>query len=92
LEPSSADGKSRRQAQLRALLDRCALFGLAAGLAAYVLPFWPEGRLRVAFWLTLASTLLHVYTSHQQTIDVDADADADADASAGPSEGGGPDA
>jgi hypothetical protein len=67
-----------------AQLDRCALFGLAAGLAAYVLPFWPEGRLRVAFWLTLASTLLHIYTSHQQSIDADADA--------GPGAGGGPDA
>jgi hypothetical protein len=46
-------------------LDRGALLGLAIGLATYVMPFWPEGRLCVAFWLTLLSTLLHVYTSHQ---------------------------
>lgn len=45
-------------------LDRAALAGLALGLALYVLPFWREGRLRPAFWLTLISTLLHVYTSH----------------------------
>lgn len=32
----------------------------------YVLPFWREGRLRWAFWLTLVSTLLHVYTSHKR--------------------------
>jgi hypothetical protein len=47
-------------------LDRAALFGLALGLALYVLPFWREGRLRPAFWITLASTLLHVYTSHKR--------------------------
>lgn len=47
-------------------LDRVALSGLAIGLATYMLPFWPEGRLRVAFWLTLLSTLLHIYTSHQR--------------------------
>ena len=48
------------------MLDRAALWGLALGLALYVLPFWREGRLRPAFWLTLASTLLHVYTSHKR--------------------------
>jgi hypothetical protein len=47
-------------------LDRAALIGLALGLALYVLPFWREGRLRPAFWVTLASTLLHVYTSHKR--------------------------
>jgi hypothetical protein len=47
-------------------LDRLALFGLAFGLVMYMVPFWPEGRLRVAFWVTLLSTLLHVYTSHQR--------------------------
>ena len=45
-------------------LDRAALAGLALGLALYVLPLWREGRLRFAFWLTLVSTLLHIYTSH----------------------------
>ena len=47
-------------------LDRAALSGLALGLALYVLPFWREGRLRPAFWITLVSTLLHVYTSHKR--------------------------
>ena len=35
-------------------LDRVALGGLALGLALYVMPFWREGRLRPAFWITLA--------------------------------------
>jgi hypothetical protein len=30
------------------------------------MPWWREGRLNLAFWLTLAATLLHVYTSHQR--------------------------
>ena len=47
-------------------LDRVALGGLALGLALYVMPFWREGRLRPALWLTLLSTLLHVYTSHKR--------------------------
>jgi hypothetical protein len=46
--------------------DRAALGGLALGLALYVMPFWREGRLRLAFWVTLLSTLLHVYTSHKR--------------------------
>ena len=46
--------------------DHAALAGLALGLALYVLPFWREGRLRPAFWITLVSTLLHVYTSHKR--------------------------
>ena len=47
------------------MLDRAALVGLALGLALYVMPFWREGRLRPAFWITLVSALLHVYTSRQ---------------------------
>jgi hypothetical protein len=47
-----------------ALLDRVALGTLGAGLALYVIPWWREGRLALAFWLTLVATLLHVYTSH----------------------------
>jgi hypothetical protein len=47
-------------------LDRAAIGGLAVGLAMYVMPFWREGRLRWAFWLTLVSTILHVYTSHER--------------------------
>lgn len=39
---------------------------LGAGLALYVMPFWAEGRLRAAFWLTLLATLLHIYTSHKR--------------------------
>jgi hypothetical protein len=59
-------GRSSSSRQWRKALDRAALGGLALGLALYVLPFWAEGRLRVAFWMTLVSTLLHVYTSHAQ--------------------------
>jgi hypothetical protein len=47
-------------------LDRAAITGLISGLALYVVPFWPGGRLRWAFWVTLVSTLLHVYTSRQR--------------------------
>jgi hypothetical protein len=43
------------------------LAGLALGLALYVLPFWRDGRLRPALWLTLVSTVLHVYTSHKRS-------------------------
>ena len=46
--------------------DRSALGGLAVGIALYVAPFWREGRLRPAFWITLVSTLLHIYTSHKR--------------------------
>ena len=48
------------------LCDRAALGGLALGLALYVMPFWREGRLRPAFWITLLSALVHVYTSRQR--------------------------
>jgi hypothetical protein len=46
------------------LLDRLALGSLALGLVLYVMPYWRAGRLAAAFWITLAATLLHVYTSH----------------------------
>jgi hypothetical protein len=46
-------------------LDRVALSGLATGLALYVMPFAAESRMKWAFWLTLGSTLLHVFTSHK---------------------------
>ena len=36
------------------------------GLVLYVMPFWPEGRLRWALWLTLVATVLHVFTSHRR--------------------------
>jgi hypothetical protein len=48
-------------------LDRAAVGGLVSGLVLYVMPFWREGRLRWALWLTLVSTLLHVYTSHRRS-------------------------
>jgi hypothetical protein len=48
------------------LCDRVALGGLALGLALYVMPLWPEGRLRPGFWITLLAALLHVYTSRQR--------------------------
>ena len=47
-------------------LDRAAIAGLAFGLALYVMPLWREGRLRWALLVTLFSTLLHVYTSHER--------------------------
>jgi hypothetical protein len=47
-------------------LDRVVLGALGAGLVLYVMPFWREGRLRAAFWLTLISTLLHIYTSRRR--------------------------
>jgi hypothetical protein len=47
-------------------LDRVALGALGAGLALYVMPWWREGRLAAAFWLTLVATLLHAYTSHER--------------------------
>ncbi|MEO5767213.1 MAG: hypothetical protein ABIS92_02585 [Polyangia bacterium] len=60
-------GKSEPGAgRLIVQLDRAVLVALAAGLALYVMPFWAEGRLRVAFWLTLAATVVHIYTSHQR--------------------------
>lgn len=40
--------------------------GLVVGLALYVVPFWPQGRLQPAFWITFVATLLHVYTSHKR--------------------------
>jgi hypothetical protein len=48
-------------------LDRVAIGGLVSGLALYVMPLWREGRLRWALWLTLVSTVLHVYTSHKRS-------------------------
>ena len=48
-------------------LDRVALGGLALGLCLYILPLWREGRLRYALSVTLISTLLHIYTSHQRS-------------------------
>jgi hypothetical protein len=48
-------------------LDRAAVGGLVLGLALYVVPLWREGRLRWAFFVTLISTLLHIYTSHQRS-------------------------
>ena len=57
---------SRRGIVLALALDRWALGGLALGIALYVMPFWREGRLRVALWVTLLSTLLHTFTSRER--------------------------
>jgi hypothetical protein len=46
------------------VLDRAALGGIALGIVLYVAPFWSDGRLRLAFWVTFAATVLHVFTSH----------------------------
>jgi hypothetical protein len=48
------------------LIDRVALGALGAGLALYVIPWWNEGRLQLAFWVTFVATLFHVYTSHRR--------------------------
>jgi hypothetical protein len=48
------------------VLDRVALSLLALGLALYVMPWWREGRLSAAFWITLVATGLHVFTSHRR--------------------------
>lgn len=48
-----------------AVLDGAALAGITVGILAYVVPAWSEGRLEFAFWLTLAATVLHIYTSHK---------------------------
>jgi len=49
------------------VLDRVAIGSLTVGLALYVMPYWRAGRLAAAFWITLAATLLHVYTSHARS-------------------------
>jgi len=76
LEPSSSNARavadvegrpsSRRGVPAIVHLDRAVLVALGAGLALYVMPFWAEGRLRAAFWLTLIATVLHIYTSHKR--------------------------
>jgi len=70
--PLPTSGRSRRsehrfENRLIVGLDRAAVGGLVLGLALYVLPLWREGRLGWAFFVTLISTLLHIYTSHQRS-------------------------
>jgi hypothetical protein len=48
-------------------VDRLALAGIALGLSLYVAPFWSDGRLKLAFWITFAATVLHVFTSHARS-------------------------
>ena len=62
-----APSNSNRADRLLVALDRAAIAVLVLGLALYVTPFWREGRLRCALWLTLASTVLHLYTSHKRS-------------------------
>jgi hypothetical protein len=78
LGPSSNEAKAKAKAKVKvkvkvkakaswiARIDVAARAGLLVGLAFYALPLWQQGRLRVAFWLTLASTLIHVFTSHRR--------------------------
>ena len=58
MEPSSSNGI--------VTADRIALACLGLGLALYVMPWWADGRLRVAFWLTLVATAFHIFTSHRR--------------------------
>jgi hypothetical protein len=71
LEPSSSSKGGRQSGDLGArlviFLDRVALGGLTLGFCLYILPLWREGRLRYALFVTLISTLLHIYTSHQRS-------------------------
>lgn len=75
MEPSSSDPSlasgtnrpDRPEGGFIVGLDRLAVGGLVLGLALYVLPLWREGRLRSAFFVTLISTLLHIYTSHKRS-------------------------
>jgi hypothetical protein len=48
------------------LADRLVLGCLGLGLVLYVIPWWNDSRLRVAFWLTLVATVLHIFTSHRR--------------------------
>ncbi|HEX9295739.1 MAG TPA: hypothetical protein VF881_07885 [Polyangiaceae bacterium] len=45
------------------LADRVLLGGMAAGILLMLLPFWTLG-LEAGFFLTLASTVLEIVTSH----------------------------
>jgi hypothetical protein len=62
VSPSAVRGLASKSWAARA--DTVALCSLALGLALYVIPWWSEGRLRYAFWLTLLATVLHIITSH----------------------------
>ena len=61
---AAADVGRASRGRIARIADRVAVGGLVLGLALYVMPFWAEGRLRWALWLTLVSTVLHVFTSH----------------------------
>jgi hypothetical protein len=62
LAPSSSSGSGKQRWVFQ--LDKLALVSMTLGLLLYVMPFWAEGRLLFAFWLTFAATVLHIYTSH----------------------------
>ena len=46
-----------------ALLDRCSLAGIAAGVALVMQPWW-QGGLRLGFFVVLAATVVQVVASH----------------------------
>jgi len=48
------------------LWDMTARIGLGVGIFATMQPWWDNG-LRYGFFLTLASTILHIVTSHDVT-------------------------
>ncbi len=64
----SSSSESGAHGRLVGALDRFALGALALGLFGYVMPLWHDGRLAYVFWLTLAATVLHVYTSHARPV------------------------
>ena len=44
-------------------LDTAARIGMALGIALILQPWWTRG-LQVGFFVTAATTLLHIFTSH----------------------------
>lgn len=44
-------------------LDRYARIGLTVGIGLILQPYWGQG-LRVGFFVTLVSTILHIVASH----------------------------
>jgi hypothetical protein len=55
--------QSNSKLDVLGILDRIAQIGLAFGIALALQPWWDHG-LRVGFFLTLWTTILHIITSH----------------------------
>ena len=58
--PASAP---RRPSGLAARCDRGSLYGIAAGVALLMQPWW-EGGFRAGFFVVLAATLVQIVASH----------------------------